>query len=476
MKRVVVALLLIVGVVWGSCSNRLFSYTNSLNPENRTTIREFLAYLATGKCGINVVYTDTQAEKKVDQKMPFVKIKDMTLRQILDLILAKRGLFYTLNGNTLEVSYYKTKTYKLDWIAMSRQGSNMVSTSSNSGGGGETGGTGGNAPTSGGTSTLEGSTVKSQFKSDLWSKIKKDVTALLRNNSPDPLNAKTPEVVIDKTAGLVTVTGTKRQLDAVDRYIKTLVKRLTKEVLIDVKILSVNLSESHQTGINWSTLQISSSGSTSLALRNVFGSNSIFKSGSKFTEEALLNFLAKYGNVNSISNPKIVTLNNQKAIVTVGDTVYYKYPNKSTTTDNGTTQVSYVVGSKFVGVILDITPQISDDGTIILNVYPRISSFVNPEDVYNNTLDRPPNTSDKTISTVVRLKDGQTLVMGGLILNDKSFTRNGVPILKEIPILNFFFSYKEKISNKKELVFIITPHIIKLNEKKTLRDLGFGGF
>jgi general secretion pathway protein D len=135
-----------------------------------------------------------------------------------------------------------------------------------------------------------------------------------------------------------------------------------------------------------------------------------------------------------------------------------------------------VVGSKFVGVILDITPQISDDGTIILNVYPRISSFVNPEDVYNNTLDRPPNTSDKTISTVVRLKDGQTLVMGGLILNDKSFTRNGVPILKEIPILNFFFSYKEKISNKKELVFIITPHIIKLNEKKTLRDLGFGGF
>jgi len=252
-----------------------------------------------------------------------------------------------------------------------------------------------------------------------------------------------------------------------------LIDSLTKEVLIDVKIYSVELSKSHKTGIDWSQLSISLPNSNvPLRARNIFGSNSIFNS-SQFNSEALLNFLAQNGNVNSISNPKIMTLNNQKAIISVGDTIYYKYASKVVTDQNGNPQAEYTIESKFVGVILDITPQISDNGEIILSINPRISAFKDPTQLSNPNRDMPPDTKDNTMISVVKLKNNERLVLGGLITDDKMLQVNGVPILKEIPLIKYLFSSKEKVSTKKELVFVITPRIIDLNKNATLKDYGF---
>jgi general secretion pathway protein D len=85
----------------------------------------------------------------------------------------------------------------------------------------------------------------------------------------------------------------------------------------------------------------------------------------------------------------------------------------------------------------------------------------------------PPDTQDNTMISVVKLKNNDTLVLGGLITDDKQLRVNGVPVLKEIPIIKYLFSSKEKITSKKELVFIITPHIIDLNKTKTLKDYGY---
>jgi general secretion pathway protein D len=282
---------------------------------------------------------------------------------------------------------------------------------------------------------------------------------------------------VNKDTGVIVVTGTMKQLRAVDNFIKNLMKSMKKEVLIDVKIYSVELSKSHKTGIDWSQLSLSlPNSSTPLRAENVFGSNSIFKAA-QFNAGALLNFLAQNGNVNSISNPKIMTLNNQKAIISVGDTIYYKYASKVVTDQNGNPQTQYTIGSKFVGVILDITPQISDTGEIILSISPRISAFRDLAQISTNTVrDMPPDTKDNTMQSVIKIKDGDTIVLGGLISDDKSLKVNGVPILKEIPLVKYLFSSRETISNKKEIVFVITPHIINLNKKRTLRDLGFGKF
>jgi general secretion pathway protein D len=412
-----------------------------MNPDERLKIKDFLDLLVTQKCGINIVYDDRESKKLVNEKMPFVKIKHYSLRQILDLILAKRGLFYTLSKNTLEVSYYKTKTYKLDFLTSSRSGvSNLDATDSK---------------------------VKNTYTFDFWDKIQQNIETILKNTSDD---FKKP--VIDKAAGLITVTGTRKQIEQIDKYIKDLLHRLTKEVLIDVKIYSVELSASHQTGIDWSQMSISMNGSAPLRAKYLGGSESVFNS-STFSLSGFLNFLAQNGNVNSLSNPKIVTLNNQKAIISVGDTIYYKYASSVVSDQAGNPNTKYTIGSKFVGVVLDITPQINDNGDIILSIAPRISDFRNTSQLNNPNRGMPPDTEDKTMLSIVKLRDNDTLILGGLIVNRNDLEVNGVPVLKEIPLIKYLFSSRIKTTKKRELVFVITPHIINFNHKKTLRDLGF---
>jgi general secretion pathway protein D len=454
MKKLVLILFIALSL-FANCENKLFSYSNSINKNDRLSVQEFLNLLVTQKCNINIVYDDKESQDMVKEKMPFLRIKNYTLNQVLDLILSKKGLFYTLSGNTLEISFYKTKTYKLDFISSNRTGESNVDATD--------------------------SKVKNEYSFDFWDKIQDNIETILKNTSDE---YKPP--VIDKTVGLITVTGTKKQIDAIDKYVNTMLNRLTKEVLIDVKIYSVDLSKSHKTGIDWSQLSISlgynnnhdgtfseNPLSTPLRAATVFGRSAVF-SAAQFNVAGFLNFLAQNGNVNSISNPKVVTLNNQKAIISVGDTIYYKYASKVTTDQNGNPNTEYTIDSKFVGVVLDITPQISDDGNIILSIAPRISDFRDKQQLTDATRDMPPDTKENTMLSVVKLKNNQTLVLGGLITNDRSFQVNGIPVLKEIPLIKYLFSSKEETTTRKELVFVITPHIIDLNKKKTLRDLGFG--
>ena len=445
MKKILLILLISIAVFANKCDNKLFSYSNSMNKNDRMSIENFLNLLVTQKCNINIVYDDNVAKKTVQKKMPFLRVKNYTLNQILDLILAKRGLFYTLNKDTLEISYYKTKTYKLDFISSNRVGeSNLDATDSK---------------------------VKNEYSFDFWDKVQNNIETILKNTDNE---FKPP--IIDKTVGLITVTGTKKQIDAVDKYIKTMLNRLTKEVLIEVKIYTVELSKSHQTGINWSQLSLNlNQSNVPVRGKYIGGSQSVFNNA-VFNISGLLNFLAQNGNVNSISNPEIMTLNNQKAIISVGDTIYYKYASKVTTDSNGNPNTEYKIASKFVGVVLDITPQISDNGDIILSIAPRISAFKDVTQLNNTIRDMPPDTKDNTMLSVVKLKDNQTLVLGGLITNDKTLQVNGVPVLKEIPLIKYLFSSKEEVTSRKELVFVITPHVIDIKKKKTLRDLGFGKF
>ena len=450
MKKLLIIFMLVFIGYSADCTTRLFSYANSFNEKDRMSIKEFLYLLGTQKCGINIIVKDSKAKELLEKKMPFVRIQDYTFRQILDLILKKRGLFYTLKNNELEISYYKTKSYKLDFISSSRKGKAILNATDNE--------------------------VSNTYDFNFWDKIEEQLKKLLENNK-DENQKEILDPIVNKDTGIVVVTGTMKQLTAVDNFMKNLMDSLTKEVLIDVKIYSVELSSSHKTGIDWSQLSISlPNSSVPLRAKYIAGSSSIFNSAN-FNVSAFLNFLAQNGNVNSISNPKIMTLNNQKAIISVGDTIYYKYASKVTTDQNGVPNAQYTIESKFVGVILDITPQISDNGEIILSIAPRISSFRDIGQISNQTIrDMPPDTRDNTMLSVVKVKDNDTIVLGGLISDDKSLKVNGVPILKEIPLIKYLFSSKEKITTKKELVFVITPHIINLKKKKTLRDFGFGKF
>ncbi|NPA11539.1 MAG: type II protein secretion system D protein [Epsilonproteobacteria bacterium] len=484
------------------CDKRLFN----LHLTEPVALKDIINSLS-NECDLSVIFKDDKSKMYVYQNyLDFINISNASFREFLNTILETTPLFYTLNNKKLILSYYKTKTYKIDFIPSIRSGNTEIQTNSNK--------------------------VTTEYSYDFWEELKNNliniwdnsrynfednkkikeyiqaavVSSINKDNNksvnvninPDELNIY--PISVDKNSGLITVIGNKTQLRNITNYINTLKKRITKEVLIDVKIYSVELSKSHKTGIDWSQLDIKMNASNvPLRANYITGSASVFNSA-VFNMEAFLNFLSKNGNVNSISNPKIVSLNNQKALVSIGDVLYYKeYDVPRYLQGSGVTRPDYTLKpltdgntwidgipieninpryiGKFVGILLDITPQISDEGIITLTINPRISSLKNPTDFYYNkdkirTL--PPDIKESKLMSVVRLRNNQTLVLGGLISDERGFQVNGVPVLKEIPLIKYLFSSKEEVTNRKELVFVITPKIIDLNKQTDLKDYGYG--
>ncbi|WP_456479672.1 type II secretion system protein GspD [Nautilia sp.] len=437
MKKIYILFFLISTLFSSSCNEKMFT----LHIANPVSFRSVLSDIV-NECNLNVIIKDEKAKKLINRNIEFINLQNVSLKTLLKTLFDNANLFFEYKHNSIIVSFYKTKTFRVDFIPNTISGISNIDSTDN--------------------------TVKTDYQFDFWDNLKKNIVQILKNTNSDYR-----EPIIDKNSGLVTVTGNKNQIEEIAKYIRDLNERLHKEVLIDVKIYTVTLSDSHKTGIDWSQLSISlSDKSVPLTAPDILGSNAVFKQAT-FNVGGLLNFLASNGNVNSVSNPKIVTLNNQKALIKVGDTIYYKYASQVTTDNNGNPTTEYTIDSKFVGVLLDITPQISDNNEIILSINPRISAFKDLTQLTNTNRDMPPDTQDNTMISVVKLKDRDTLVLGGLITDDKQLKVNGVPVLKEIPVLKYLFSSKEQITTKKELVFVITPHIIDLNKKVTLKNYGF---
>jgi len=437
MKKIFIYLILVSMLFASNCNKKMFT----LHLKNPVKLSDILSDVST-ECNLNIIVKDKKASTLLNSDINYLNVDNVSLKNFLNLLFDVKNLFFELNGNNLYISYYKTKTFKLDFVPNSITGTSNMDTTDNS--------------------------VKTDYTFDFWDSLQDNLVSILSN-----MDSEYKKPVIDKNSGLITVTANKIQMDKIKNYLNDLSNSLHKEVFIDVKIYSVELSQSHKTGIDWSRFSLQMNGSAPVQARYIGGAESIFNAAS-FSVTGFLNFLAQNGNVNSVSNPKIVTLNNQKALIRVGNTIYYKYANEVTTTDKGTPQVSYTIDSTFVGVILDITPQISNKGEIILSISPRISSFKDLTQLTDAQRDMPPDTKDNSLISVVRMKNNQTLILGGLITKDSVMSKNGVSVLKEIPLIKYLFSSKEKITNRKELIFVITPHIIDLKSKVNLKDYGFG--
>jgi general secretion pathway protein D len=176
----------------------------------------------------------------------------------------------------------------------------------------------------------------------------------------------------------------------------------------------------------------------------------------------------------------VVTLNNQPAVFSSGDQLYYKLSSSSRQTGaNAATETfnNEVVKSVFAGILLDITPEITDDDEIILKINPSISSVKSRVKTDESGVRRlPPDLMKKQISSVVKLKDGEKVILGGLINTKKGEEVTKVPILGNIPLLGYAFQQKKVSEIREELIVIITPHIIKDKRMKSavsLSDLGY---
>ncbi|RUM46184.1 MAG: hypothetical protein DSY46_00695 [Hydrogenimonas sp.] len=189
----------------------------------------------------------------------------------------------------------------------------------------------------------------------------------------------------------------------------------------------------------------------------------------------IIKFLESQGEVHSVSNPKVLTLNNQAAMITVGKQYFYKIQNSMTTSNTGGNTVAQneIIDSVFAGILLDITPEISSDGTITLKINPSLSDTINPVTSDNINRTMPPDLERRQMASVVTVKDGAHVILGGLITDRTNNSTYKVPLLGDIPLLGNAFRFEEISKDKIELVIIVTPHLVKSQHALTLKDLGY---
>ena len=494
-------------LVAGTCSNKLFSVTI----DSKLTIGDVIENLA-DTCELTVIVTDDAAKKRMNKKLYYVKLKNSTLKGFLNTILKDHDLHYTLSGNKLKISYLITRTFRIHYISGQRIGksnANVTIANSSKSIGGSTGA--GNIETDGGAKT--GISIESNDEFRFWKTVETEVQRILIGagdgsthyaktgggwTGPDgrvwEYNPLAP--IVNPEAGMVTVTGTSRQVNRVARYVHTMAKQIKQQVLIDVRIMSVTFDDSSTTGVDWSQLYKLQNGTINAlaaSQKNIAGfefselagtlinepesgSNGKAIGFSSSTEVSeVVKFLNTQGDVKAISSPRVMTLNNQPALISVGKELFYKITSTSAlgTGNNANTAEGETVDSVFAGILLDITPEIDANGLITLKINPSISDTVEEVDSSGTVRVIPPDLVRRQIASVIKVRDGEHAILGGLIFSRTGTKVNKVPLLGDIPLLEYAFKHEEKINKVEELVMIVTPHIVKNSKSVSLKDLGY---
>ncbi len=434
-----------------SCNGRVFNISSVENSKLIDFINQMVDV-----CKLNLILDTSVDNKILNSKLNKVYIKNKSLEDILDIVLTENNIFYALKDDLLKVSYIKTATYHIDYIASNRTGESSTEV--------KVGGDGSSSGSSGGTTNVGTKIASFTTFDNFWGGLEAELESILFRPE-DGYMPKKP--IINQKAGLITVSGTISQLSRVEKYLIKMEEKLRKQVLIDVNILSVSLNKSNLTGINWNEFYnniVTSGGETQIpGLQDKF--SSVITTASV---ENILQFLKFKGHVTSISNPRIVALNNQPAMISVGNEYFYTIEEthiSDSKSGTSNTSNSTKVESVFAGVLLDITAEISTNNRITLNINPSVSQTVQTITT-DNKRTVPPDLTKKQLSSVITTENGKKIVLGGLITKSQTVEKTVVPLLGYIPVLGSFFRSEKRIFKNEELIIIITPYIIEAGELK----------
>ena len=500
----ILTLLLTSTNLYSDCSFELFSISSTKN----TKIIDFVEQLS-DECEFTIIITDPNAEKFLNTNLNKTHLKNLTIDEVFNIILNENNLSYTLKNNILRISYLTTKIYSIDYILSTRTSTTKTditlssSSAATQGGAVAAGGAAAGGVAAGGAMGAMGSgatsesgvKIESSDEVKFWEELDLEFQSVI-NRPHDIYLADAP--IINKNAGLITVTATIKQMDRFEDYLKRLQKKVQLQVLIDVQILSVTMKEGKSTGVDWSQLYklqnidlstdilkatnvgTFAEGAISTVATAPLQTSSLLRATGTASIKEVIKFLNTQGDVGAISNPKVLTLNNQPALITVGTEYFYKLKTDSLSgagTTGSLSSTSEDVQSVFAGILLDITPEISEDKTITLKINPSVSETT--QDISaTSSIDRqmPPDLDRRQLSSVVTVRDGSRIILGGLINTKTTQNTNQVPLLGSIPLLGYLFKYEETSKNIQELIIIIEPHIIdKNNPKVSLKDLGYIG-
>jgi len=442
-----------------------------------------------------------------------IKLNNTTVFEALDTLREMYGYEYKVQGNRILIQpvTLQTRIFQVSYLYNTRKGKSELrvasSSPSDSAPSAQAGVVAGvNGPQGPVVQALAASKVETTSDLNFWTDLTSALRAIIGTGEGR-------NMVINAESGVVVVRAMPSELREVGEFLRTMQNVVSRQVLLEAKIIDVQLSDSFETGINWAAFHAGTNSrfaggiqqpATSLSTQGAMSTftsigpdgkpdlNSLFTStpgspGSVITGAgvpgtlfglafqtsnfaALINFLQSQGEVQVLSSPRIAAINNQKAVLKVGTDQFFvtNVTTNQTTTVGGFVQNSPTITTQpfFSGVSLDITPQIDENNQIILHVHPAVSNVVNQNTNINLgqagifTLPLAASTISET-DTVVRVTNSNIVAIGGLMKQQDQRTRGGVPGLMDIPIIGSLFKNTSRSGQKSELVILIKPTVIE---------------
>lgn len=408
-----------------------------------------------------------------------LNLKNVTIPEVLEAVRDTYGYDFerTSYGFKVNPPSLETRLFTVNYLDVIRNGESSTVISS----GGITGrNTSGETSTSltGGTSTSSTDTqestaaseVTTTTQSDFWKTLKETLEAMIGDKSGG-------QVIINEDSGTVAVRGYPSQIKEVAQYLDAIQNTMSREVVLDAKVLEVTLNKDYQLGIDWdlvgfktvSTATLQSRGKTFLQDFTQFLTMKATHGGANHKRfSAVLQALSNQGNVEVLSSPRVATLNNQKAVIKVGDDEFFVTDiSSSTVTSGGGTDTAQDVQLTpfFSGVALDVTPQIDSKGGVTLHIHPVVSTVTEKVKTFttnDETQSLPLAFSEvREADTVVHAKNRQIIIIGGLMQNKTSEKLSGVPFLDKVPFIGAAFRRTEQEALKSELVILLRPTVVE---------------
>ncbi len=438
-----------------------------------------------------------------------LELRNVTVEEVLDILQDVYGLEFrrTATGYTVRPPSLQSRIYEVGYLDINREGSSRTRVSSGQStenpaalqdgigggiGGGGIGG-GGLAQRSGDSETATGTRIETTSESNFWSGIEEAIRGILDDDEGR-------SVMVNPMSGVISVRAMPAEHRAVAELIEAIQGSVQRQVILEAKIIEVELSDGYRSGINWTALRdidgrlfgfgqaagtgIFDDGVSSIRGRgldvtpgNVFsgfeseafgGSTVIAADTGDFN--AFIELLETQGATRVLSSPRVATINNQKAVIKVGTDEFFVTGVTGRTATGGasTTAASSVQLTPFFsGIALDVTPQINRDGDIILHIHPTVSEVTDQTKSFTVAGQEESLplafSSVRQSDSVIRARSGQLVVIGGLMRESARQERFGTPLLSRIPFLGQAFGSRQERTVKTELVIMLRPVVVDDN-------------
>lgn len=430
-----------------------------------------------------------------------LRLKNVTLAEVMNIVQDVYGYHYRTiaGGYQILPNNLQTRIFEVDYLTLQRSGTSSMKVSS----GQVTDGTNSsdsssNSNNSGSSSSSNdsgtGSQIETTSKTDFWPAFQQALEALIGTEDGR-------KVIIQPHAGLVVVRALPSELDIVAEYLQRIEGSLQRQVILEAKIIEVQLNDGFQTGINWGSLihngtnlarigQVGGGTSLSSGSSEIAGSNGnfnpsdptainglvssafggVFSAAVEFDDfQAFVEAVKTQGDVQVLSSPRISTLNNQKAVIKVGtDEFFVTEVSSDTDTETDTATADITLTPFFSGIALDVTPQISENGQVTLHIHPTVSEVEDQTKVItvNGQEQSLPLafSSVRESDTIVSARNGQVVVIGGLMKNTEITESAGVPLLSDIPGVGYLFRHQQDSTRKTELIILLRPQVVNQDQ------------